>query len=330
SLLSLSTAATPLDWLMPVLMGAPAGIVHGLGGSAGDRPLFDVCLHDVDEMAGWCMADRADDGRRAIRRTVARCETLPTNEPLAPDDPVVDEVLSRIEYVYPQLASASVRASIAASEFKGAYDFTRNPEQQPDRPREDDFQIPPSKYAALKPATAVHRGVITHRILQHLNFATAVDAAGVASELHRMVQQELVTGEDLAVVDQAALEWFVSTPLAEAIRDTGDVYRREFPYIATESLVYFDRSVGSPCNDQVLVRGIVDGILSVADGIDIVDFKTDAIRAEDVAERAERYRPQMELYARAMARIWRRPVRTCWLVFLTAATVVTWDGLDDS
>ena len=169
---------------------------------------------------------------------------------------------------------------------------------------------------------ARRRGMVTHRVLQHLDFSAATDAGRVASELHRMEAEGVLNGDEHALVDQTGIEWFVCTPLAGAIRRAGNAYRREFQYIATEPPEYFDRSIGSGSTDDVLVRGIVDGILPVADGIEIVDFKTDALRPEDVPARRERYRPQMELYARAMSRIWRRPVRACWLVFLGVKELV--------
>jgi len=326
--LSVATATTPLDWLMSVLMAGPCGAVRrGVDGAPSDHPLFDVQLHGVEEMASWRPTDRLDDRGPATRRAVARCGPLPSDEPLAPDDPGVEEVLSRIEYAYPELASTSVPASIAASEFKGAYDFIRNPEQRRDGCNQDDFRVLPRKCAAFAPEEAARRGVLTHRILQHLDFTRAADAGTVASELQRMAAEGLLSAEDLAVVDQASIEWFVSTPLGAAIRQAGDGYRREFLYIAAEPLTYFDRSIDLPPGDHVLVRGIVDGILPVADGIDIVDFKTDAIEPEETNARAERYRPQMALYAQAMSRLWRRPVRACWLVFLTARRCHVWrDG----
>ncbi|UCC32406.1 MAG: UvrD-helicase domain-containing protein [Phycisphaerales bacterium] len=326
--LSVATAMTPLDWLIPVLAATPCGVVcRGGDGASSGRSLFDVQVHDVEEMANWRPTDRVDDRDRLTRRSLARCGPLPSDEPLAPGDPTVEEVLSRIEYAYPESASTSVPASVAASEFKGAYDFTHNPEQRRGGTGEDSFRVQRRERAGSAPDEAARRGVLTHRILQHLDFTKAVDAATVASELQRMAGEGLLCTEDLAVVDRASIEWFVSTPLGAAIREAGDGYRREFPYIAAERLAYFDRSVGLPPDDHVLVRGIVDGILPVAGGIDIVDFKTDALAPEEVAARAERYRPQANLYARAMSRLWRQPVRACRLVFLTARRCHVWrDG----
>ena len=328
SSLSVATAMTPLDWLIPVLAAEPGGLVRrGAVRASSDRSLFDVQVHGAEEMAKWRPADGVDDGDELARRSLARWGPLPSDEPLAPDDSTVEEVLSRIEYSYPELSSTSLPASIAASDFKGAYDFTHNPEQRRRATGEDNFHVQRRVRAGLAPDVAARRGVLTHRVLQHLDFTKAIDTATVASELQRMAAEGLLCADDLAVVDQASIEWFVSTPLGAAIREAGDGYRREFLYIAAEPLAFFDRSVGLPPDDHALVRGIVDGILPVADGIDIVDFKTDAVAPEAVAARAERYRPQASLYARAMSRLWRRPVRACRLVFLTARRCHVWrDG----
>jgi len=212
---------------------------------------------------------------------------------------------------------------MAASEFKGVFDYTQSPEVQPPE-HEGGFQLPPSKYGLTGESNAATRGVITHRVLQHLDYKKATDQAGVAAELQRMIAEGVVAPDAAAMVDVESLAWFVSTPLAEAIRFAGAAYRREFSYITAETLDVFDRSVGAPSDDHVLVRGIVDGILPAEGGLEIVDFKTDAVRTQDVEERAERYRQQMELYARAMARLWRKPVRKCWLVFLAPRKLVCW------
>jgi len=116
--------------------------------------------------------------------------------------------------------------------------------------------------------------------------------------------------------------------LGAAIRDAGDDYRREFSFIATEPTSFFDATIGHPTDDKVLVRGMVDGILLRPDGIEIVDFKTDTVDEAAVPSRVEHYRPQMTVYARAMTRLWRKPVTSCRLVFLTARRVVAVDDLD--
>jgi ATP-dependent helicase/nuclease subunit A len=274
-------------------------------------------------MSAWRVTDPNDQGEKRTRLAVSRCSALPADEPLAPDDPEVEQILARIDFVYPYLSSTSVRATMAASEFKGVYDFLRDPDERPEiRAQPQAFQVPPSKYASQPAETSVYRGVITHRVLQHLDFAVAVDGDGVASELQRMLASGVIAAEDRRVVDVDGLAWFVSTPLAESIRRAGPAYHREFRYIAAEPLTSFDRTVDAGLDDRVLVRGIVDGILPTKDGLTLVDFKTDAIAANEVPDRGERYRPQMTLYASAMAALWRRPVDAICLVFLTPRQIL--------
>lgn len=310
SLWSIATAQTPLDWLIAATSGAPV-------------TLFQVHTHDAQEMSSWRIADPRDQGEKRTRLAVSRCQALPKEEPLAPDDPQIEQVLSRIGFVYPYLSASSVRATMAASEFKGVYDFLCDPDERPDLRRAPQvFHVPPSKYSVQPQAPSAYRGVITHRVLQHLDFAVAVNAEGVASELQRLMGSGVIAAEDHRVVDMEGLAWFVSTPLAESIRRAGPAYAREFRYIAAEPLTSFDRSVHAMPDDPVLVRGIVDGILPTKDGLTLVDFKTDTVTANEVPDRGERYRPQMTLYASAMSALWRRPVHAIFLVFLAPRLIL--------
>ena len=53
--------------------------------------------------------------------------------------------------------------------------------------------------------------------------------------------------------------------------------------------------------DYELVQGIIDLYFEEEDGVVLVDYKTD--RVETAAELAERYRIQLQYYARAIRRI---------------------------
>jgi ATP-dependent helicase/nuclease subunit A len=330
SRLSVRTARTPLDWLLPALAAPPVGP----GGSPGEgrdvHPATTVQLHEAGEMAAWKVARDSDTRNEATRQAAARLQPLPDHEPVAPDDPLVEQTLARLAYTYPAAVSASTGATLAASDFKGLLEFRQGPEQRTKGTSPGDFQFPPTKYGPAAGDRATHRGLVTHRVLQHLDFRAASRPDGVASELHRLVDEGLIAPEDAQAVDRNSMEWFVRTPLAEAIRQAGDGYRRELPYITAEALASIDPSAPESLGDYVLVRGIVDGIVLGQDGLEVVDFKTDAIRREDVAARANRYRSQVLLYARAVSRLWRRPVRRSWLVFLSPATFVVWDDPADA
>ena len=114
----------------------------------------------------------------------------------------------------------------------------------------------------------------------------------------------------------------VDTPLGQRIGQAAGAYRREFIFVCTEPAAMFDPTLASCCEDTVLVRGIVDGVLPTDDGLEIIDFKTDSVKADAVETRTVDYKLQMQLYGRALARIWRRPVVRSWLVFLAPRRVI--------
>jgi len=55
-------------------------------------------------------------------------------------------------------------------------------------------------------------------------------------------------------------------------------------------------------------------------GLVIIDFKTDNVTSSQVNQRAELYRAQLKLYARAASAILKSKSIARWLYFLTPAT----------
>ena len=61
--------------------------------------------------------------------------------------------------------------------------------------------------------------------------------------------------------------------------------------------------------------GVVDCAILEEDGITIIDFKTDRVTEESIRSVAEGYFPQIAVYADAMARIYKMPIKRSVLYF---------------
>ena len=73
----------------------------------------------------------------------------------------------------------------------------------------------------------------------------------------------------------------------------------------------------APEEDSILLQGVVDCCFETPDGLTVVDFKTDHIRsAEEIALRAEHYRPQLEAYTLALEQVLEKRVSRRVLYFL--------------
>jgi ATP-dependent helicase/nuclease subunit A len=76
----------------------------------------------------------------------------------------------------------------------------------------------------------------------------------------------------------------------------------------------------------VIVQGVMDVAVVKPEEIWVLDFKTDHFAEEELAARVRLYRPQLSLYARAIARIYGRPVTRRWLHFFALGRTVELDG----
>jgi ATP-dependent helicase/nuclease subunit A len=72
----------------------------------------------------------------------------------------------------------------------------------------------------------------------------------------------------------------------------------------------------------VLVQGVIDCIFLEEDGWVLLDYKTDAVSVHGLERTASRYELQLRLYARAIERIWRQPVKEAFLYFFDGGRVV--------
>ena len=66
-----------------------------------------------------------------------------------------------------------------------------------------------------------------------------------------------------------------------------------------------------------VVQGVADLVVRLPEETWLLDFKTDEVKLDGVAEKAKSYESQLNLYALALERIYRKPVTHCWLHFLS-------------
>jgi ATP-dependent helicase/nuclease subunit A len=165
-------------------------------------------------------------------------------------------------------------------------------------------------------------------------FNERVDLArtGTPDELHaeilRLESLGWFTREGAESLDLDGLAGFWSSPLADSLRAHAEFVERELPFTARLRIADARRlgSSQSPSgfapDDYQVVQGVIDLALILPDEIWIVDFKTDRVSPDTLAQRAEEYGPQLRLYAHALTEIYRRPVTQRWLYFFATRDLV--------
>ena len=153
-------------------------------------------------------------------------------------------------------------------------------------------------------------GNATHTVLQYICYEACTDAEAVSREIQRLVADKFITQQQAQMVDHRKIAAFFATELGRKLC-VGEVVR-EFKFSILEDATAYDPALKG---EQVLMQGVVDCALIEDDGITIVDFKTDKVTEETIAQRSEMYRQQVAVYADAMERIYERPIKDKLLYF---------------
>jgi len=131
--------------------------------------------------------------------------------------------------------------------------------------------------------------------------------------------------EEIALLDFDRLAGFWQSELGRQVLDRRQFVRRELVFTARFSPAELAKLTGEPIDPNleqefVVVQGVADLAVVSPSEIWLIDFKTDAVAKDELNERVNLYEPQLRLYARALSRIYRRPVTGCWLYFLASQT----------
>lgn len=157
-----------------------------------------------------------------------------------------------------------------------------------------------------------------HGVMEHIRYEACGSAAGVDAEIRRLVQENFITPEQAQLVDSARIAAFFETELGQKLAHCQAV--REFKFSVLDDGENYGQGLSG---EKVLLQGVVDCAIIEPDGITIVDFKTDRVTEQTLSAIAEHYRPQVEAYANAMARIYGRPVKEACLYFFSASKLVS-------
>ena len=292
-----------------------AETVEKLGGPSEEALPPQLLAKDAN-ISRWLMRAAAADGGRTVE---LRCVTpedgtarMGSEEGEAAPRPCaapgqVRALRERLAWRYPAEASASIPSKLTATGLRAAED----PEALPMERRAASGERPMRRIELGRgdePLTGTERGVATHLVMQHIDFARVKSARSVAAEIERLREQGFLNEKQAAAVPPEEILAFFVSELGRRVLASEQVYREfRFSLLCPAKTWYPEADPG----EEILLQGVVDLCFRELDGsLTVVDFKTD-VRAEP-----ERYAEQLGAYAMAMERITGSPVRRAALWYL--------------
>ncbi len=151
-------------------------------------------------------------------------------------------------------------------------------------------------------------GTAAHLLISKIDLSKKVDIHTIEQTRQELIAQNQLSQNIAEHINIETISSFFDSELGKlAIANKNNVLR-EWPFTFAERVT---------SGDFLIVQGIIDMLIQTPEGLVIIDFKTDRVSPKQVQERAELYRGQLELYARAAESILKTKTITKWLYFLT-------------
>lgn len=151
-------------------------------------------------------------------------------------------------------------------------------------------------------------GTVWHQVMSGLDFSVETSFQKLEEELSHMAEEGRVRREELSYINVNKLMRFFQTSLGKEMREAwsaGTLYREQPFVISVQAKEVLPDTTS---DEAVLIQGIMDAFYETEQGIVLMDYKTDHLEEGQEHVLVERYRKQMELYARALRGITGREV----------------------
>ena len=157
------------------------------------------------------------------------------------------------------------------------------------------------------------RGTAYHKILECLDFTKAESEELVQRQLASLLEENKMSREEADAVRVRDLVWFANGMLGQRMKrayQNGRLYTEQ-PFVmeVPASRIRED----CPEQEKILVQGMIDAYFEEADGLVIVDYKTDRVPGRDGRILVERYRKQLLYYREALERLTGKRVKKMYL-----------------
>lgn len=231
----------------------------------------------------------------------------------------VDDILD-LDYQYQESVETTAYQSV--SEIKGLFedpDDINMAEMVPEKSRYNLGSFAqPQFLTKTKKVTNAEIGSATHLVLQKISIEDTPTVTDFVDLVTQMTNEKLLTEELAKKIDCASLAKFYQSDLGKRIVENSQNVSREFPcsILMPAKRLFKDSANDYSINDKILVHGIIDGVIELDEGVIIFDYKTDHITSQNKDELVKKYSGQVNLYAKAIEAIKKKPVLGKYLYFL--------------
>ncbi|WP_412989281.1 helicase-exonuclease AddAB subunit AddA [Pediococcus siamensis] len=245
-----------------------------------------------------------------------------------------------LNFKYPHQVATTTTAYQSVSEVKRLFDDPDSLEMslshvEPDQTLKlqsryvsNELTTPKFLQTTVKPKPT-DIGTATHLILQEMPLTVSPTAESIQTLIEKLVQSRVIAPEVAALVDVAQIMKFFDSALGKLLLANPDRVHREVPFsllMPAKQLFSGFKDFSDTEETQILIHGIIDGYIELADRAILFDYKTDFVQPgspkNGVQNIIKRYAGQVNLYAAALTDILKHPVEERYLYLLSIGKMV--------
>ncbi|MCF7954544.1 MAG: PD-(D/E)XK nuclease family protein, partial [Phycisphaerae bacterium] len=298
----IQSAKSHLDWVL-LALGNQKKLQRAFGvdsDGAADTDLFKVNTPSADEL---------NESVKRLREKLSAQQNHKLPEPQAVVE-LMSKVKASLSWQYPFAQSAKTDAKMSVSEL------THRDDEFSQMDYSKALQSLPKTLTAEKADSKIDPrqiGTATHLIIEKLDLTSPVTLETVQSLVAELTAENQIDEQTAAAINHENIVKFFQSDLGKLATDPDNKVMREWPFIYGLDAEQVD---GCSKGEVIVVQGIIDMVVETAQGLVIIDFKTDNVTAAGVEERSQIYQQQIDLYATAASEILGKKVTSKHLYFL--------------
>lgn len=290
-----------LDWLIPaILRHKSSSSLREYAGLTEESPEFMIDHSSVWDTKIWSKNDIINHKPYAEEEEEEFIWWLDSLGETEADKQVSEEVNRRLSWEYPYRKFSEVPAKLSVTELKRRLEREYAEETNMIAEYLPSLIKKPLFLEESKGLSAAEKGTMLHFVMQHLNYRLN----DIESQIENMIANDLLTSQQAMSVETEKIRRFLESPLGRRLLAAEKVNREvRFNLEIPCCEIYEDIGKVECQGETVLLQGIIDCYFEEADGIVLVDYKTDYVPADKTQSLKGKYRTQIDYYARALEKL---------------------------
>lgn len=206
-----------------------------------------------------------------------------------------EQIEAQFQFQYPYEVQKKTKTKVSVSELKKRIYL-----EEEEIEEETVIPLLPKFLQEAGEATGALRGSAYHKVLEMLDFSKEYTLEQISEEIEALQKKGLLTETMKICVKEEDILTFLQSPIGRRMQKASQngLLHAEQPFVLGEEL---------EAGEMMLVQGIIDTYFEEDGELVVLDYKTD--RVWSAKELVERYRVQLEYYAKALEQITGKSVK---------------------